>query len=382
VSHHEVVRDTAEFGVLRMAWVLAAVLPGAALVQVLANAHDYRRPAVAVGVWLVMLAVAIWVVPRIRADGLTGREAAAAVMIAVAAVVIVGLDHRAHYAPRRADLAILGTAWLLALVALSRPPRAWISGALVVLAAHTVLVIRAGGANKLSLAQLEAGGYILAAFLVAFAALRPTLALHTTITTRRARLASRSAAERAAAAAVLADRRSRRAVLEMEVLPLLRGIADGTLDPAAGQVRERCARQAAVLRHSLTDTDRAPGTGELMAGLEPAVRAASARGLLVNVQVIGDPGIAEPQVARAVLAALDAVIGALPPHQVVLTVLASGDDVELYLTFSEPFRRSPAPDVTRFGRDVPAAARWHATVDAGETGPGCLEIGWRKAGAA
>jgi hypothetical protein len=31
---------------------------------------------------------------------------------------------------------------------------------------------------------------------------------------------------------------------------------------------------------------------------------------------------------------------------------------------------------------VPAAARWHAAVDAEETGPGCLEIGWRNAGAA
>jgi hypothetical protein len=382
VSHHEVVRDTAEFGVLRMAWVLAAVLPGAALVQVLANAHDYRQPAVAVAVWLVMLAVAIWIVPRIRTDGLTGREAAAAIMIAVAAVVIVGLDHRAHYAPSRADLAILGTAWLLALVSLSRPPRVWISGALVVLAVHTALVIRDEGANKLSLAQLETGGYILAAFLVAFAALRPTLAMHTSITARRAWLASSSAAERAAAAAVLADRRSRRAVLEMEVLPLLRGIADGTLDPAAAQIRERCARQAAVLRQALTDSDRAPGAGELMTGLEPALATAGARGLLVNVQVIGDPGTPEPQVVRAVLAALDAVLGALPPHQVVLTVLAPGDDVELYLTFSEPFSPEPAPDVAGFGRDVPAAARWHATVDAEETGPGCLEIGWRKAGAA
>jgi hypothetical protein len=382
VSHHEVVREETESGLLRMAWVLAAVLPGAALVQVLVNVHDYRQPAVAVAVWLVMFAVAIWLVPRIRTDGLTGREAAAAVMIAVAAVVIVGLDHRAHYAPRRADLAILGTAWLLALVALSRPPRAWISGALAVLAVHTALFIRDEGANKLSLAQLETGGYILAAFLVAFAALRPTLAMHTTITARRARLASRSVAERAAAAAVLADRRSRRAVLEVEVLPLLRGIADGTLDPAVGQVRERCARQAAVLRHSLTDTDRVAGTGELMSGLEPALRGASARGLLVNVQVIGDPGVPERQVARAVLAALHAVLGALPPHQVVLTVLASGDDVELYLTFSEPFRPEPVPDVTGFGRDVPAAARWHAAVDAEETGPGCLEIGWRNAGAA
>jgi hypothetical protein len=71
------------------------------------------------------------------------------------------------------------------------------------------------------------------------------------------------------------------------------------------------------------------------------------------------------------------VIGALPPHPVMLTVLASGGDVELYVTFTEPLRA--VPDVAQFGRDVPAAARWHATLTAEETGTGCLEISWRKA---
>jgi hypothetical protein len=93
--------------------------------------------------------------------------------------------------------------------------------------------------------------------------------------------------------------------------------------------------------------------------------------------VIGDPGISAPEVAHAVLATVEAVISALPAHQVVLTVLASGGDVELYLTFSEPLPVSP--DVARFGRDVSAAACWHATVTADETGTGCLEISWRRA---
>ena len=240
---------------------------------------------------------------------------------------------------------------------------------------HAALLIRAAGTSTMSLAKLAVAGYILAAVLIAFAALRPTLAMHTSMTARHAALASRSVAEHAAAAAVQQDRRSRLALLEMEALPLLHGIADGTLDPTDGDVRERCARHAAVLRHSLTD--RAPSAGGLVAGLAPALQAASARGLLVNVQVIGDPGLPAPEVARAVLTAVDAVLSALPPHQVTLTVLASGGDVELYLTFSEPLRVTP--DVARFGRDLSAAARWHATVTAEETGTGCLEIGWRKA---
>lgn len=377
VSHHEAVRDFAEFGLRRIVGAMAAILPFTALVQVLANLHDYYQPAVVVAVWLAMFAAGAWLVPRIGTGGLTRGESAAAVMIAVAAVAAIGWEHRPRHDSGSVDLAILGTVWLLVLVALSHPARAWIPGALVVFTVHAALLIRAAGASPLSLAELEAAGYILAAVLIAFALLRPTLALHTSMTARRAALTSKLVAEHAAAAAVQQDRQSRLALLEMEALPLLHGIADGTLDPTDGDVRERCARHAAVLRHSLTD--RAASVGVLVAGLQPALQAASARGLLVNVQVIGDPGIPAPEVARAVLTAVDAVISALPPHQVMLTILASGGDVELYLTFSKPLQVTP--DVAQFGRDVSAAARWHATVTAEEAGTGCLEISWRKAAA-
>jgi hypothetical protein len=374
VSHHQAVRDVTESGTRRMVGAMAAILPLAALIQVLANLNDYRQPAVAAAVWLAMFAAAAWLVPRIGAGGLTGGEAAAAVLIAVAAAAASGWEYRPHHGSGSVDLAILGTVWLLALVALSHPVRVWVPGALVVFAVHAALLTRAAGASPLSLTKLEVAGYILAAVLIVFAALRPTLAVHTSMTARRAALASRSLAERAAVAAVQEVRRSRLALLEMEALPLLRGIADGTLDPADADVRQRCARHAAVLRHSLTD--RAPAAGALVAGLQPALQAASARGLLVNVQVIGDPGVPAPEVAHAVLAAVDAVLSALRSDQVMLTVLASAGDVELYLTFSEPLRVSP--DVARFGRDVPAALCWHATVTAEETGTGCLEISWRK----
>lgn len=373
VSHHEAVREVTEPGLRRVVGVMAVILPLAALIQMLANVHDYYQPAVAVTVWLATLVAGAWLVPRIGTRVLTRGESAAAVVIAVAAVAAIGWEHRPRHGSGTVDLAILGTVWLLVLVALSRPVRAWISGALAVFAVHAALLVRVAGASALSLSKVAAAGYILAAFLIAFASVRPTLAMHTRMAAHRAALASRSEAERAAAAAVQQDRRSRLALLEVEALPLLHGIADGTLDPADGDVRERCARHAAVLRHSLTDR---AGTGGLVAGLASALRAASARGLLVDLQVIGDPGPEAPEVARAVLAVVDAVLGALPPHQVMLTVLASGHDVELYLTFSGSLRVTP--DLASFGRDVPAAARWHASVTAEPAGTGCLEVGWRK----
>jgi hypothetical protein len=378
VSSHKVARDIGEAALIRMVGTLALVLPFAALLQVLANVRDYRQPAVAVAVWLGVLAAAAWLLPRLRLGALAAGETVAAIAIAVTAVAVIGLLRRAHGGHGSIDLAILGTIWLLVLVVLNHSARVWVPGALTVFAVHDALLIRDGGLNPANLSNLEAGGYVMAGVLIAFAVLRPTLATHASVAARRASLASKSAAERAAAAAVQQERQSRLAVLEKEALPLLRGIADGSLDATAVDVRDRCDRHAAMLRHSLTG--RAPGAGELAAGLEPTLRAARERGLLVAVQLIGDPGTPQPPVAYAVAAAVNAVISALPPHQVTLTVLVSGDDVELYLTFSALLRN--LPDVPRIGRDLPAAVRWHASLSAAESGGGFLEISWQKNGAA
>jgi hypothetical protein len=375
VSPHQVARDTAEAGLTRLVSTLAVVTPSLALVQALANAREYRAPAAVVVVWLAVIGAGAWLVPRLRTGGLAAGETAAAVAIAVAAVGAIGAAHRAHVTSSSVDLAILGTAWLILLIVVSHPPRVWIPVALVVFALQGVLLIREQGLNLLSMSQLGAAGYIITTVLIAFAALRPTLDLHASMAARQASLASRLAAERAAAAAVKRERQARLAVLEAEALPLLRAIADGTLDPADEDVRDQCARHAAVLRRALTD-----GTpdGALMAGLEPTLRAAEDRGLTVKVQLIGDLGTPWPAVARAVQATVGAVLGGLPPHQAVLTVLAAGDDIELYLIFSAPLLA--VPDLTLVGLDIPAAAGWRASLSVTEDGGGFLEVSWRKDG--
>lgn len=85
-----------------------------------------------------------------------------------------------------------------------------------------------------------------------------------------------------------------------------------------------------------------------------------------------------PPVAQAVGAAVGAVLSGLPPHQVLLTVLAAGDDVELYLTFGAPL--TAVPDLSGLAAAVPAGVRWHAVVSAADDGGGCLEISWRRGG--
>jgi hypothetical protein len=357
---------------------LAVILPSGMLLQVLTTFGDYRQPLAAVAVWLGMLLAAAWLVPRAMAWGLTRPEAVAAILAAVAAVTAIGLDRREHLAAGSPDWSILGTVWLLALVALSRSAWLWVPGAALVFAAHAFFVVDVLGATPLGLARVAAGGYALGVVLAIFAALRPTLDTHSEIAVRRAELSSRSAAERAAVAAIHTDRAGRMALLEVEALPLLRGIADGSLDPADPAVRRKCAEHATTLRRALVRrTEQADG---MLAGLEPALGTARARDMPVEIQVVGDPGRPGREVTQATLAAVQAVLQALPRQPVILTVLSAGDDVELYLTF----RLAPADlgpvraSLAGLGQPAPAAAAWRVTLDAEPASSGCLEVSWRK----
>jgi hypothetical protein len=351
--------DGWESEIPRVAGLVAAVWQLTLLVPVLIYARDYRQPVVPIAVWLALLLTAVWLVPRARAGGLTGPQAAAAVAIAIGAVAIVGWERRTAGVTGSVDWSVYGTAWLLVLVVLSQPVWVWACGAAGVFTAHAVFVIHLFGVTPLGLERLSAAAFILVAFLVVFATLRPTMRTHAGLAARSAALASRSAAEREAVAAVRADRRRRLGVLEMEALPLLRGIAEGSVEPADPGVRERCARLSADMT---------------------ALRSAAARGLPVEVQVVGEPRRPLPEVAAAALAAVDAVLSALPPHPVrnpvLLTVLAADDDVELYVAFDRP--PPDAPDLSALRRRVPAAAGWSAVLDVNDAGPGCLEVRWRN----
>ncbi len=373
MNRDEVVQEVYESEFPRVAGVVAVIWQLTLLVQVLAYLDDFRQPVVPVAVWLTMLVAAAWLVPRARARGLTGPQSAVAVTLAATAVLLVGLERRGHGATGSVDWSVLGTGWLLALVAVSRPAWEWVCGALAVFAIHAAVAVRVLGIQTPSLARLAATAYTLVVILVAFAAVRPMFRANARIAARGAHLASRSAAEQAAALAVHKDRRRRLAVLESEALPLLRGIGDGSLDPTAAAVQEQCAERAAKLRRVLAD--QAGAGAELLSEFEPVLCAASDRGVPVETQVVGDPGYVGPQVINATTAAVDRILRMLPPQPVLLTVIAAIDEVELYLIFREPWRAqaaaidSPAP--------APPVFRWRATVDVDEGG-GCLEVRWPK----
>jgi hypothetical protein len=370
------VADVTESAAPRFVGAAAIVLSAGLLVQAVVDHAEYRQPVVPVVVWLGMLAAAVWLLPRARTGELPTGHAAVAVLVAVAAVTAIGLDRRmTSAADTTVDWTILGTVWLLALVALTSPAWLWVPGSALVMGIHTVFVLRALGASSLGLSRLAASAYAVVSILAIFAALRPALRAHSEIAVRRATLASRSAAERAAVAAIDEVRRGRLGLLEIEALPLLRGIADGTLDPADAAVRDQCVQHAAMLRRALVDRAADDEAGRLLADLEPVLSAARARSVPAEVQVIGDPGRPGPAATRATRAAVDRVLRALPPQPVILTVLAAGDEVELFLVFERP----PAGECDLGGLAAPAAAAWRAALEVEDSGQGCLEVRWRKA---
>ena len=373
-SQDRLVHGAYESELPRVLGVVAALWQLAFLIQVLGYLHEYREPLVPVLVWATLTAAACWLIPQTRAGDLTGRASACAIALVVVAVSLDGWAGRTPGSASAVDWSIFGSSWLIALVAVSRPAWEWACGALLGFAAHLAFSANLFGTPTLGLSKLTASAHALAAIGIIFAAIRPTLHAQARIAVHRAALASQSAAEADAAAAIREDRRVRLALLDAEALPLLHAVAAGTLDPADSAVRDRCARLAATFRRSLTDGFRGAGQG-LVPGLEPALRTASARGLLVDVQTIGDHGTPGPEVSAATLAAIDGVLGTLPPQPVTLTVLASADDVTLYLTFSQPPRR--APDAALAGQSVPPSARWHAGIDVDDSGAGCLEVSWR-----
>ncbi len=376
MNRDAVVQGVYESELPRVAAAVAIVWQLTLLLQVFAYRDDFRQPFVPVAVWLGMLAAAAWLVPRSRAGGLTGPQAAVAVAVAAAAVLLVGSERLRHGATGSVDWSVVGTGWLLALVAVSRPAWEWVGGALAVFAIHAAVAVRVFGTQPLGLARLAVTAYTLAVILVAFAAVRPMFRASARIAARRARLASRSAAEHAAALAISQDRSRRLAVLEAQALPLLRAIADGSLDPTAAAVQEQCAQRAAVLRRALADR---AGTGvQLLTALEPLLRAAGDRGLLVETQVIGDPGYPGPQVIGATTAAVAHTLRALPPQPVLLTVLATVDEVELYLIFRRPSHPAAPPGVS-LPPAPPPVRHWQAKVDIDDAGGGCLEVRWPKA---
>jgi hypothetical protein len=81
------------------------------------------------------------------------------------------------------------------------------------------------------------------------------------------------------------DRRERASSLRADVVPLLAGLADGTLDPADPEVRRRSGLEAARMRRLFAEQDSVPDP--LVHGLHAGIELAERRGVSVVLSVRG-----------------------------------------------------------------------------------------------
>jgi hypothetical protein len=142
-----------------------------------------------------------------------------------------------------------------------------------------------------------------------------------------------TATREAVIAQVVRARRARYQAAREVVVPILRGLADGTVDPADPIARHRCATAEAMLRQLMTRQDDLPHP--LLRLLQHGIDSATRRGAVVDVAAVGPLPSVPPEVGTALTEpSLSVLAGArsyaritvvqIGPDEVTISVLADG----------------------------------------------------------
>lgn len=344
-------------------WLVALLLPLAA------SWDRYPRPWVALAAWLLLAGAVTSAVRISRGRALNRPEATALVLVAVVGALVMG-----GFGTRSQDVTsvinwygVQGVTVLLILVAASRPAREWVVGAVFTDGVVLAVAVTRAGTEPVALTRLFAGSYGLWTLLIMVAAMGPVLLSTAAATTQAAAAEAEHLSHQESARAVHRDRRRRHQHLEAETLPLLRGIASGTLDPRAAIVRRACVVQATLLRRRLA-TSAQPG---YLDRLETAIEAAEARGVSVHAQLAGDlidvPVAVRTEIVDAVGEALDAV----PDGPALLTVWCTAGGGSAYVSF--PANQATDPLTRRATLNRTGLTTAHFQIDDGQA---CLEVQW------
>ena len=307
------------------------------LLALLAGWSDYLRPVTELLAWLALSAVGAAAAVRLLRGrtGVVGTWLLAGAALAAGAVAIAAVP---------ADLLFSGTnwawgstGWFGVLVLLRRPPRE-LGVFLGINAAVALAVLAGAGAlDRIGVARAATMIYGTAALQVTLLLAAQALAA----TARRAAAVAEAESavrrRRQVAERLHADRRQRYRVVHDAVAPLLAGLADGTLDPAGGEVRHRCAVEASRLRRLFAETDDV--ADPLLHELRACSYIADRRGVAVDLQLTGRLPALDRDVRRALTEApLLALAGA--ERRARVTVLGRTDEVAVSVLVDG---RGPAP---------------------------------------
>jgi hypothetical protein len=160
------------------------------------------------------------------------------------------------------------------------------------------------------------------------------------VRTSRAEELLRVREEEAAAAA--RNHEWRHAGLRRTAIPLLAGLADGTLDPRAEAVRRRCAVEAARMRRLMGEGQACGAADRLVHELGAIIDVAERHGASVRLSVRGTPGELPEHVRRDLLAPISEVlVTARSPARV--TVLHAPGQVRVSARCAAPALPATAP---------------------------------------
>ncbi|MFE4055125.1 hypothetical protein ACFXP3_02255 [Streptomyces sp. NPDC059096] len=315
-------------------FILTAVHLGLALPALLASLRGYDQPWVQLFAFT-LLTLLIMVDALLGADG-RGRPRAW-VVLGLTCTVVASTVSTSRLpveefigTPHWTFLEIGWFGVLLLFDAGLGPTLVFIGGHLAVTLGQLLL---AGVPTREAASGMAVSALAICTFQVAAAMLARSLGECAADASATAREQERVRTEAAVAAQVHADQRARYAELDRSVLPLLTGLADGSLSPGDAAVRRRSAVEAARLRRLFAERDHAhdPLLHELRAGIDVAER----QGIDVQLAVRGASAPVDRRLRRAltepVLAAL-----ATAEHSARATVVRSGGLVRVSVVTDSP----------------------------------------------
>jgi hypothetical protein len=161
------------------------------------------------------------------------------------------------------------------------------------------------------------------------------------------------------AARIHHDHRERYDTLLGTTVPLLRGLADGSLDPADEDVTRRCATEAARMRRLFAEGDDVPD--RLIHELAAVIDAAERNGVSVQLAVRGEPGASAelPKAVRRELIDPVAAVLASSGSAVRVTVVRTPERVRVSALGDAPaVPEAPEPMQVRVYRLGTASGMW------------------------
>ncbi len=293
------------------------------LSMLVTNWQAYRSGGVVVAAWVVMLVVGIVLAVRVTGrGGVNGPQAAAATAVLLAATLAVIASCDGPGLLNHANWVTGGFGWFIVILAVYRP--AWEAAAgLAVLAAADLVAVAVRFHGALSAVAFIVGT-LFSIGILQLGTIAVFRILNGNVDTAAGAVRTVNALEidRAARAAIVQDRAARDHKLDRDLFPLVRGLADGSLDPGSAATRQRCDVAAGVLRALITHDDGTTAVAPLDAAAR-ASDAAQAHGVVPDLRI--DPDIEQvPAAVRdRLLSILTATLAMARPGEASLTMHGS-----------------------------------------------------------